>query len=417
MAIKRLMGCTEIADAPFRSLVEVDRYLSQLKDELQDISSMLRTYQAQFARVERQPMVAADLSFKVGSDPKKSPKIISDKIDKIVVPKLNVLQNNFMIVDQLSDKIQELEALEANVSVNFKGARGQPDTIKAIRTMRAAYEVQYKKALDYLEDVGQKYAPTPLKELIKGVSEKLSEDLQYEKYKIAVYANEFTRPGPEKKPITEMMFTVYILLQNLTDDTGDIYPKFYIVFTCVLSPIGGDSTHLSVEQHVTVMHDFQSPAKFHPGRRVYNVKEAMTEIGNLLSLENISNAIGTLPHNLQSIDKDFFKAGAGEKIASVDVDPASFTFWFIKSVKKKDANALSASLYPQVKALIRNIRNAQLKMRPLESSGRLGVKFSIINLAKEGEINIHDVSWLKETFNLRDDQMRDIVKVVNKGDR
>lgn len=439
MAVKRLMDCTELADAPFRSLVEVDRYLDKMKDQLKDMDSMLRLYQGQFARAQRGgPMTAADLTFKMGDDPKSgsSPKIISDKIDKIVVPKLEVLKNNFTVVDQISEKIQELETIEATVAVQMKGMRGQPETLKAIKSMRAQAEAQMQRALDYLSDIGAKHAPTPFKDLLAAVSSKLHEDLQYEGVKTSLYCTEGSRDFTTTKikhgdttwnPNTKvsvkekdgsapvLTFTFYAELKNLTEENGDIYPKIYIVFTCELADIAAEKTKHSLEFYVTVMHDFQTPGKFHPGRRIHTPKEALFEIGNLLSLENISHAIGTLPHNLHVLDKKFLKEGAGENVYSIDIDPASFTFWFIKGTSKKNAETLRNSIYPQVKALLQGIRNAQVKMRPVEDSdGRLGVKYSLINLAKDGQLNVHDLDELRNSFKLRDDQVRDIVRVINK---
>lgn len=409
MAIKRLFGVTEIASAQFRSLSDAERYLKKIQEEIKDAGSLLRNYEAQFARVERQPILAADLTFKINSDPEKKAKLVGDKIDKVVIPKLDILKKNFDVVDTLAEKVRDLEAMEANISVNFKGVRGQQEMLKAIRSTKAAAETQMSKALDYLKTVGEKHAPTSFKEFLKTMGARLRQDLDFERSTMTVYA--------WQTPANEQAFTVYFEMKNLTDETGDTYAKFFIVFTCVLAPISGDKTQLSVEYYVTVMHDFESPGKFHVGRRVFNVKEALTEIGHLLSIENISNAIGTLPHNLHKVDKEFLKAGAGARVKDIDIDPSSLTFWFVKDVKINEAKSLMNTMYVDVKGLLSHIRNAQVKMRMLEEDGRLGAKFSLINMAKEGQLNVQDLDWLKDTFKLRDDQLRDVVKIVNKTSR
>lgn len=414
MAVKRLFGVTEIASTQFRSLSDAERYLRKIQEEVKDASSLLRAYEAQFAKIARQPILAADISFKINTDPNKKGggKIVTDKIDKVIIPKLDALKKNFEVVDALSEKVQELEAMEANIAVSFKGVRGQQELIKSIRAMKAGIEAQMKKAKEHLETVGQKHAPAPFKDFLKAVSAKLTQDLDFSKSKLSVYA--------WQTPADEQAFTVYIELTNLVEDTGDVYPKFFIVFTCVLAPISGDKTQLSLEYYVTVMHDFQSPGKFHEGRRVFNPKEAMTEIGHLLSMENISHAIGTLPHNLHTVDPKVLKvkAGAGPKVLKVEVDPSSLIFWFIKSVKEKEAKDLMISMAVDVKAMMSHIRGAQIKMRMIEGDeGHLGAKFSLINPAKDGQIDVQAVDWMRDTFKLRDDQVREIVKVINKTSR
>jgi hypothetical protein len=406
MAIKRLMGCTEIADATqYRSLTDVERHLQQIKDQLNDADALLRTYRLQFARAE-----TSAIKFTVGQDidgPKKGGKIITNQIDKVVIPKMDALRSNFEVVNQLAEKVQELETMYASVEINFRGVRGQPDVLKSIKTMKAGAEKKLQDALDFLNDIGTKYAPTAFKEMTKKVAARLNEDLDFEKAKSAVYATEMATG--------ELSFTLYIELKNLSDENGETWPKFYIVLTCVLVPIATDKTKLSVETYVTVMHDFQPPGRFDAGKRVTTDKEALAEIGHLLSLENIATAIGTLPHNLVGIDKKFLKTGA-ERVRDVEVDESSFTFWFLKAVKEAEARSLMNTLYPQVKAMLSHIKRAQVKMRLLEASdGGWGAKYSLVNLARDDQISVQDLDWLKKQFKMSDEKLREVVKIVNKG--
>lgn len=409
MAVKRIMSCTEIADgSPFRSLTDVNRYLQQTKEELKDIDSLLRLYQAQFARIERQPLMAAE-SFKItreGKDGGDGGKIITDKIDSFKFPKMDELQKHFLVVDQLAEKSKELETIAATVSVQFKGVKGQPETLKGIKGMQTAVDAQYKKALTFLEQVGQKYAPTAFKELISGVKKKLGSSLSFKKSTTSVYAK--TQDGGK------LVFTVYIMLQGLEEDDGSIHDKYFLVFTCILSPLAADPKKLGVEYYVTVMQEFETPGHFHVGRRVGSETEALAEIGNLLSLENISNAIGTLPHGLTGLDKGWFREA--DYVADLEVDAGSITFWFLKKVNKNSAGDLAIRLRPQIQSMLRHIRNAHIKQRMLEDAdGRQGVVFTLTNLAAGDQLNINDLNTLKNEFKLSDQQVNDIVKVVNKG--
>lgn len=413
MAVKRLMGCTEIADATqYRSLTDVERHLLQIKEQLNDADAMLRTYRLQFARVERNALEQA-ITFTIGpagsgsDDGKKgSGKIVTTQIDKVVIPKMDAMRSNFEVVSQLSDKVQELETMYAAVEINFRGVRGQLDVLKSIKTMKAGAEAKLDQALAFLKDIGDKYAPTAFKQMAKNVAAKLNEDLDFDKAKVAMYATEMATG--------ELSFTMYIELKNLRDENGETFAKFYIVLTCVLAPISTEKNKLSVETYVTVMHDFVAPGKFDAGKRVYNDKEALAEIGHLLSLENISTAIGTLPHGLMHIDRNFLKSGA-DRVKEVEVDPSSFTFWFLKAVKQTEARSLMNALYTQVRGMLAHIRKAQIKMRLLEKDGQFGAKYSLVNLAREDQISVQDLDWLKNQFKLNDQKMNEVVKIINKG--
>ncbi len=410
MAIKRLMGCTEIADATqYRSLTDVERHLQFIKEQLNDTDALLRTYRMQFARVERSALEQAiKFTINQGGDPAKkgSGKIVTNQIDKVVIPKMDAMRSNFEVVTQLSDKVQELETMYAAVEINFRGVRGQPDVLKSIKTMKAGAEAKLKQALDFLKDVGDKYAPTYFKTMAKGVADKLNEDLDFEKAKIAMYATEMATG--------ELSFTMYIELKNLRDESGETFPKFFIVLTCVLAPMSSEKNKLSVETYVTVMHEFQAPSKFDAGKRVYTDKEALAEIGHLLSLENISTAIGTLPHGMMGVDKSFLKQ-AGTRVSDVEVDPSSFTFWFLKAVKDGEARTLMNSIYPQVRGMLSHIRKAQVKMRLVEHDGRFGAKYSLVNLARDDQISVQDLDWLRTQFKLTDQKLNEVVKIINKG--
>lgn len=405
MAIKRVMCCTEIADSPFRSLQDVEKYLQSLKEQLNDAESLLRQYQSQFSR---SVTAAPDLEFTINKDSgpgKKSPKIGLDKIDKFVVPKLDKLRSNFMIVDQLSEDVDKLNTLFSTVSVDFRGNRGLSQMLNNIKAMRNSAEAKLDAALKFLSKIGEKYAPTPFKEMADEVCKKLSEDLEFSSYKTFIYAHQ--------QVSGDITFTLYVQLLNLVEEDGEQYPEFFIVFTCLLSPLATEKGVLTVENYVTVMNNFQTPGKFSPGRLVTNAKSALSNISTLLSLENISTSIGTLPHNLDpsKITKDKFKFGS--KVANIEVDPNSISFAFLKQVKKDEAKSYANSLYVEVKNMFARIKNAQVKVKFTQEDGRFVVRFMLMNLATDKQINTNDLDFLKQQFDLDDNKLRKVIQIIN----
>lgn len=408
MAIKRqMMLCsTEIADSPFRSLQDVDKLLKLIKQRMDDAESLLRQYQTQFSRSE----TTAAMEFLINKDPgagKKKPAITVDKVDKFVVPKLDQLRNNFAIADQLSDQVDSLETLYSTISVNFRGVRGQPDTLKNIRAMQKSAEAKLAAALKFLNTIGSKYAPTQFKEMVDEAMKGISTELEYSNHKTFLYAHETTDGS--------MTFTYYVQLLNLMEDDGEQYPEFYIVFTCVLSPMSGDKKSLGVEYFVTVMQHFQTPGKFNPGRKVVGPQEAIATVGTLMALENISTSIGTIPHNLNPVhmNKDRFRAGS--RVATIEVEPNALTFAFLKNVKKDEAKQLANSLYVDVKGMLtKSLKDkAQLKVKFGPVDGRFYVKFILVNPAADGQVSVNDLEFLKNQFNLDDNKMRNLVRVIN----
>ena len=169
MAIRELRshGVTEVAETAFRSLLDVDSYLTDIRNTLNELDGLVKQHQNQFARVEK----AAGFEFVINQDPKngqptkKGKAITLDKIDKVVIPKMDVLRKHFAIADEISEQADKLDTLYNQVMVNFKGVRGANETLANIKAMQKSAKEKLDKALLFLHEVGQKYAPTPFRDL------------------------------------------------------------------------------------------------------------------------------------------------------------------------------------------------------------------------------------------------------------
>lgn len=407
MAIKqfKLLGSTEVADGPFRSLTEVERYLGAVKVNLTELESLLRQLQTQFAKNE-----TATIEFVVNRDDKLKPKGGSGSgnritLDKVVVPKLDSLRKNFSIVEELSDKVEMLDSLYNSVAVNFKDVRGSKDTLNNIKAMQKSAKAKMDEALKFLNTVGSKYVPTEFKELIETTIGYVSPNLTFKSHETLIYAYE-TNEG-------HVAFSVYIKLKGLIDDEGHQYPEFYIVFTCILKP-SSERGKVDAHYYVTVMQDFSAPGKYLLGKEVDSPAKAASALGLMLEMENISTAIGVLPHNLdpKKLKKDKFSIGS--RIAKIEVDPNAISFHMLKGVSKVGVEEAAKALYMEMKGMLAHIKKAKLKVRIGQDEGRFVIRFTLTNLAREDQVSINDIDFLKEHFpQLDDTKLRQVVKVIN----
>jgi hypothetical protein len=423
MAIKRLLRSTEIADSPFRSLQDVERYLDTVKQNATDEDQMLRTLERQFARSLES---AAPLKFTIQRDSgspsfktNTSPHINAMRFDRIEVPNLEDLKKNFKIVDELSDQVEHLNTLHSQVSVSFRGVAGVNDTLKGILAMQANLKSKLDRALKFLEGIGTKYAPAPFKEVVEQVCTTLSEELKFTDYEVMGYATDENG---------DLHFTTYVKLINLEDDTGEFYREFYIVFTAVMSSITkeiegqgwrkSDSNRNTVEMkyYVTVMHHFQTPGKFGKGKAFTKATEAMHHLGVMLAIENIDNSIGTLPHNLNPdrVTKD--KLYGTELVSQIQVEPDALIFTFLTKTTEKEAQAATAQLYQQVKVMMqKQVPGAVVKFKLGRnvSSRQYYLKLTLSTPAKHNQLDIHGLDFLKEQFGLDDKKLRQVVNIIN----
>lgn len=408
MAIKhlQLLTSTEVADGPFRSLTEVDRYLDAVKNNLTELEALLRQYQTHFSKIE-----SATTEFVVNRDdkpdlPKRGGGVKITGFDKVVVPKLDTLRKNFSVVDELADQAEMLDSLYNTVSVNFRGVRGTNDTLKNIKAMKKSADTKMQAALKFLATVGQKHVPTHFEQMVEATIAYVSPNLTFSKNETYIYAYE-TKEG-------HLSFSVYIKLHDLEDDEGSVHPQFYIVFTCVLKPNTEDKKRVDAFYYVTAMPSFSPPGRYPLGKSISDPAKASAALGLILDMENVSTAIGVVPHNLDpdKIKRDKFSVGS--MVHDIKVDPDTITFTFLKTASKERIQDAVRTLFMELKAMLAKMRGSRLKVKPGMADGRYFVQFMVTNLAKEHEISLRDIDFLKEHFpQLDDTKIRQVVKVIN----
>jgi hypothetical protein len=426
MAIRKfsLLTTSEIAESPFRSLQEVDDYLDQkVKEKLNELDALLRQYQLQFSRTEvRSSEELFIINRNGGDDKKKKPgsKFRIEKVDKVVVPKMDVLAQNFAVIEEIADQVERLDTLYNTMALNFRGVRGANDTLKNIKSMQKQFQAKMNKALNFLQTIGQKYEPAQFKELVEKTMVIVSEELDYQKYNQYLYAHT-TKDG-------DLQFTHYVELQGLVNDEGEIYPQFYLVFTCKLVK-SDEKNKVLPHFYVTVLREFATPGRFPLGREIDSPQRAMTVLGMMLDLENVGSGIGTLPHNLDpdKVSKD--KLAMSSKVATFKVVPDGFEFTLLKGVTQKEAPEIFQSLWQDCKTMVSKLKpgknegdepklvmpsKARLKAKTgKDAEGRFTLRIWLTNLAQSDKISTQDLDFLQEHFGLDDAKLRRVVKVIN----
>jgi hypothetical protein len=414
MAIRKLVTKAEAAEKNFRSLPEVEKFLEDMKEKLSDLDELTKSFQQQFARVENacaaKPEVAAPFSFKVNfegideQEQRKKIDIKTKRLDKVVLPKPEILRKNFDLVIELYDQYETLQNVYNSVATTLKGVNGSVQTLKNIKAMMSSARTKIDKALEFLQDVGQKYSPKAFQTLVESTINLVEEGLDFQSYENYLYATENAHK--------ELQFTHYVHLRGLMDNDGSQLPNFFIVFTCILRPEG---QQVVPEFYVTVMHEFQVPGTFNPGKQITNDKTAQTAIFTLFHLENVSNTLGTVPHNLdpEKLTRDRFSVA--QAIKSVEATPDKILFVLLKNVPKKAVPEIAGILYNELKTKITGrMKNVRLKAKITKTeAGYIAIEFTMVNLAENDQVSVHDLDYLRQVLKVDDVKMRQIVKIIN----
>lgn len=409
---KKKMCASEIAEGPFRSLQEVETYLKTLKDSLSEMEGLLRQYQLQFARSSA--TATPSLEFVINGDRpaggRKGVKVNLDKIDKIVMPRLDTLRKNFGIAEQLGSQLNELDVLYNNVAVTFRGVRGSNDMLDKIKAMKGATKSKLDAALKFLSTVGERHTPNNFREIVETTIGFVTPGLTFVSYKTHLYAYE-TKALDKKEG--DLAFAIYIQLNGLEDEEGHIYPQFFVVFNCVLHSTD-EKNKVEPRFYVTVMHQFSTPGSYGLGKAFTTPGEAARALGMLLDLENINTAIGTVPHNLDPGKLPKSRFSEASYISKINVEPNALIFELLKGVKSAQVSDIAKNLYKDVKGLLSHIKDAKIKVKLGKSEdGRTTIRYTLTNVAKDTGVSAEDLDFLKERFELDDAKLRQVVKVLN----
>ena len=409
----RLYALSELAEGgKFRSLTDVDKYLALVTEKMSNLDGLLRQYQMQFARVGES---AASLEFVITDDVPSKGKGTTTKVPKldrsidIKVPRVDLLKKNFGVVSELSEQVEGLDALYNSVQVQFRTIRGSVETLNSIKKLRATAQLKLEKALAFLQNVGTKHIPSPFQDFVNATTELVTPALQFKSSEFSVYAYE--------NKDEQLAFSVYIKLKGLSTNDDSFYPAFYLVYTAALIPQG---KQVLPEYRVTVLHDFATPEKFRPGKVVSSPDEASRALGVMLELENVNSAIGVVPHNIDP-KLSVSKFTVNKFIKKLSVEPDNLEFLLLPGLSTKVVNEVAQTLYQEVKSLITSVKKAQLKVRIFKDAAPRGsktaeayvVRYTLTNLARDDQISVDDLDFLKDQFSLDDTRLRQVVKIIN----
>lgn len=404
------------ADLPkFRYLDDITRFLSKMETEIDESGKLLVQQQKLLASNFRSiQVVNASMVFNVTpGDPdeqRKAVRMAKRKIDpslsKVVVPNMKKLQSQYNLAEDLYGKYKTVESVETTLSLAFAERRGEQyeATVKQIAKMKAKIATQLKLCLEFLSDIADKHVPKSFVQYTQAIADLVSDHVIFKDSSSFMYVS--------VDPQGNLVFTNYLLLQDVANDEGDIAPHLYISVQWVVSG----------EPKVTVElnHEYEVPNKLlGSGEEVGSVGEAIKAISDMLELENFSSALGVVPLALQlkvdptSLNPQMFSYK--DFISKVIVDERTISFKLRREASSPaTVTEISAQLYKELKGLMKS-KNVRLTMKQNKVSGVYVITFVIVKIAEGGEFNAYDMEFLRDKFGLGNQAIRKIVNIINQS--
>lgn len=401
----------------FRYLQDITRFLDKLDSEIDETGRRLTQQQKMLASVkavDSKMLRASSMVFNVTpSDTKEQKSLVRKmrmKIDPelthVVIPNIKKLESQYVLAEDLYDKYKVMESIETQLSLGFPNRRG-PEyeaTVNQINRMKQKIEEQLRLCFSFLNEVAEKHVPKQFQKYIQMIAELVNEHVIFKESHSFLYVS--------VDPEGDLMFTNYLMLQDVSNDEGSVAPHLYISIQWRLSKEPTISVDLN--------HEYEIPNKLiGTGQQVGSVGEAVKAIADMLELENFSSALGVVPLALQlnvdpsSLNPQLFSYR--DFISKIIVDERSIGFRMRKELKNPEAVAeVAAQIYKELKGLMKS-KNVRLTMKQVKEKGIYTLTFNIVKVAEGGEFNEYDMEFMRDKFNLNTTQLRKIVNIINNG--
>lgn len=411
----------------FRYLDDVMRFLDNMGKELRDTEQLVRQQQKLLASLKDkkasiaysvQPLVKAAFSLKITPTTRqeqlKEIRKMKGKIDpsltKVKVPNLDKLKSQYALAEDLHEKYTTLEAMEAQLNIQFP-ERNKGEAFKkaldSINALKTKVQTQLKTVFGYLNEVASNHVPDAFAQYMNSIVELVKSHVIFGSSDLFLYVS-VADDGA-------LVFTYYLMLKDVVNEEGFVTPHLYISVQWKLGT--GDQNRVTVQLN----HEYDVPNKLlSSGMTVTSVGDAVKAISQLLELENFNSALGVVPLILQlKVDPsaiDISQFSWRDFVSSMTIDPDTDEWTFVLRPEvndRKTIDNIKAAFYTDLKGFFKDRTKFSIKEEKAGKAIALVVKTQ--KVSQKGEFNARDAEFLRERFGLNDAALKKVVNILNQN--
>lgn len=397
----------------FRYMQDAQRFIKNMNDEVDEQTQLMKQHKKMLgASLAAVRVIAADTEIDLTPSSGKEQRSILRKLkhnvdpslDKVVVPNLKKLQSQYNMAEDFYDKLKGIEQAETQIQMVFDTRKGpEYDALmRQFAVLKAKVQAALKDCLQFLSDIAQKHVPPGFQKYIDLVVEQINEHVIFRDSSTFMYVS--------IDPKGNLVFTAYIMLQDVANDEGDVAPHLYVSIQWVL---GKEN-----EVRVDLNHEYEVPNKLlGQGEPVGSVGEAAKAINDLLEMENYSSTLGVVPLAIQmNVDPTTIRVSQfhyGDVIQKLVVGEQSMSFVMRPEIKEANAiTEIAAQIYKELKSLMKRGR-VRLTMKTEKVGAQTKLTFNIVKIAEGGEFAQYEMEFLRDKFDLNNTQIRKIANIIN----
>lgn len=328
---------------------------------------------------------------------KDSPPLDVSKADQVKIKNIDKLRKNYTVLKELFAAKTELEVMEIKLKTTFRDKKPEK-ALNEIGALKKEVSEGITRAFSFISDLAKSHIPPVLEKFSNGISSALSKSILYKEGRVFTYV--FENEG-------DLLFTIYHLLKNVEDDKGRLFPELYLTATY--------RTGNEPQMFVGIQHNFAPPSKDLLMKKVKNLKDALLAYNHLLELDDVSNTLGNLPLQVlldpKTISRDRFSFR--DQVSKISIDEREIVF-HLRSTAVDNLDVITAQLFKELNVLQRS-KNAKLRMSPRKTKNGALVAFRFVMSDNSPPVNESDLEFLKDRFNIDQDTLKNVVRVINLG--
>lgn len=394
---------TSVASYDFRSVEEINEFVKNLKADFEQDTKNFEVVKKVLAATHKIAVTAVKIKeLKTHSQP-------SGEAITFVKPNMDKLTKAFSVVDKYQDKIDNLDSVINLLSLELKGERGAPNTLKELKALRATIKKKLDESYKFLSSLASNHEPKQFKDIVQSVHEKITKTFSelYEDEKQSVYLI----PSDNNN----LLIVHYIELKNFIDDDEFEHPSYYVVVSGLINTETGTASY-----YINTLQSFAQPGRFGNGIKVTDKKDAATQALIMLEHAGFSSLIERtpIPTYQGQLDRIDWRAPK-EWIKEVKlIDSDIITVTFTNKVNSKNIqDAINHFIIDLKTTLIPN--NYKMGIKPRKHMQEKPPKVDFIftlpdaHQRKEIKLDAGKVKALKAMFGLSDRQAGELVKHFN----
>lgn len=302
---------TDVNTYNFRSLQEMVEYVRQLdrsaREDIADIKTFRKLFEpAKLKTIRRLQVVKSAIKIvrelKEG-DLTKTPTSVAPGARKpkpkegesipvqFNAPKHAELMKKYSAIGRLHSKVEIMDAMINNATSEFKLDAGFSAAYKWMKDTRKKMQSELDKSYKFLTEVAKKTEPKEFKSAVRAMVKKIQEAYS-ELYEGSLKESAFVTPQKDSKGEISFVYNHYVELSNVINDKDIVIPKYFIVFTGIVSPMN------TLRMYFTTLEHFAAPGYFKPKHSFTKVQTAWEQLQIAFEAEQ---DISTFMHR-QAID-------------------------------------------------------------------------------------------------------------------